>query len=166
MTYRFKAFKCLERLYYECGSATVGYAAFEPPRMIQVLQHLKPCLRDLTILADEHVGEYGSEFEDCPIGSLAGFEKLTSLDVTSYILIGSDPEDDDSDEDSASTSSEHLPRHQRLVDSLPPALKYLSLHNIEDHHVTHIFDLLTQKPSKTPHLKRLNLQWKGVTYPN
>jgi hypothetical protein len=167
MVYRFKAFKCLERLYYGSGPATVGYAPFEPPRMMQAIEHLKPCLKDLTIIIDQSVKDYGAEFDGYPIGSLAGFEKLTSIDVSSHILIGEDPiYDDDDDDDDASIHEENFPSHQRLVDSLPPTLTYLSLRDIEDHHIEHIFDLIAQKHTQTPHLAKLNLHWEGVTYPD
>jgi hypothetical protein len=165
MVYRFKAFKCLERLYYRSGPTSIGYAPFEPPRMMQAIEHLKPCLKDLTILIDQRAIDYSAEFEGYPIGSLAGFEKLTSIDVSSHILIGNGPIYDDDDGD-ASANEENFPSHQRLDDSLPPTLTYLSLRDIEGHHVEHIFDLIAQKRTKTPHLAKLNLHREGVTYPD
>ena len=161
MVYRFKQFQNLERLYYKHGGALIGWANFEPPRMMAAIEHLKPCLKDLTIIVDD-ADLVGEEFENYPIGSLAGFQKLTSIDVTSSILIGEEPRS----EDEHVISSESFPSHQRLVDSVPPTLEYLSLRNCKEHHVPHIFDLVTQKAAKTPLLEELNLHWKGVNYPD
>lgn len=165
MAYRFKAFKCLERLYYEHGHATVGYAAFEPPRMMAAIEHLKPCLKDLTILVDDPE-DYGAEFQDYPMGSLAEFEKLTSIDVTSYLLIGEYPYDSDVDDEYDSLHVEDFPKRQRLVDSLPPTLTYLSLRDVQEHHVEHILDLILQKASRIPLLSKLNLHWHSTKYPD
>jgi hypothetical protein len=161
MAYRFKQFRHLERLYYEHGGALVGYSSFEPPRVMAAIAHLKPCLKDLTLISDD-ADFMDDEFETYPIGSLAAFEKLTSIDVNSYILIGGEPEDDDEDV----INSEGFSNRQRLVDSVPPTLKYLSLRDCQEHHAEQIFDLVTQKASKTPLLEQLNLHWQAIKYPN
>lgn len=126
--------------------------------MMMALAHLKPYLKDLIILVEGKRFSW-AELENCPIGSFADFEKLVSMDVASYILIGSDPEGDyniDDDDADASVNAQGFPKYQRLVDSLPPTLKYLSLRDIQPYQVEHILELASQKEAKTSLLSKLN----------
>lgn len=166
MLYIFQAFKCLARLYYEHGSQLIAYSAFEPPRMMVALEHMKYSLEEISILLQTEP-DMESDLEEYPIGSFAEFQKLVSIDIMSNFLVGKDAENDDDDNYINNSLTEGgFPSRQRLVDSLPPSLENLSLRNVQPHHVSHIFGLISESSVKTPKLTTLNLQWKGVTYPD
>jgi hypothetical protein len=155
MAYWFKHFPYLERLCYE---HTKPYASFEAPRMMAAIEHVKPCLKDLIIRFDGT--DAGAEFKHYPIGSLTGFQNLTSIDVTAFILIGEDLDDEHV------MNSKSFPNHQRLVDSVPPTLKKLSLRDCQVYQVPHILELVSNKAVKIPLLERLELYWGSPTLRN
>ena len=154
----FRSFPALERLHYEYGGACVNYADFEPPRMMAALKHLKPCLREITILGDE--ARCGPELESYLIGSFADFEKLTSIDAVATAMLGI----------SHGRTCEGYPSSQELVDSVPRTLEALSLRDCgyisAPHLVSQVSRLVSQKAMRTPALKRLNLGWEGIDFPD
>lgn len=159
----FRCFPNLERLYYEHGGPTVGGPDFQPPYMLAAIEHLKPCLKDLTILFEYMFAGY--EYEEYPIGSLAQFEKLTSIDVTASILLG-DHGVDNEDGSYDGEDDKGFPRRQRLVDAVPPTLQRLSLRDISRADINEIFRLVAQKPKSAPSLQTLDLRWEGIHYPD
>ncbi|CAM6099680.1 unnamed protein product [Calypogeia fissa] len=153
----------LERFCYEFGGAAVGDADFRPPRMIAALEHLKSCLKELTLTSDECYGE--SYEETCPIGSLAGFQSLESITANAFVMIGENRSDEEEvldDDDDSEGAGGGFPKTQDLVDAVPPSLKSLSLRDCNEHVVGHIFELVSQKRWRTPQFRKLDLEWKAV----
>ncbi len=86
-------FPYLERLFYRSGDDSLTMEGdFEPSRFMPALQLLRSCLRDLTLL-DEQAPEI-REYQFCPIGSFADFDKLTSLDLPAVMMVGQGEEND------------------------------------------------------------------------
>jgi hypothetical protein len=156
-----KCFPLLERFHYEFGGALVGYTAFEPPRMMAALEHLKPCLRSLTVLSDECHGMSYTELY--PIGSLADFQRLVSITTNASVMVGEDCSDTE-DLDSDDSEREVFSKTQNLVDAVPSTLEFLSLRDCSEHVVRHIFELVSQKKCRTPVLRTIDLGWEGVKY--
>ncbi|CAM6112715.1 unnamed protein product [Calypogeia fissa] len=153
-------FPQLERFHYEYGGSVVGRAEFEPPQMMAALEQLKPCLKDLTLVTYEWTGS--TNHESYPIGSLADFPKLVSITANASIMVGEDWSlygDSDYEDDGIADS-------QDLVDAVPPTLESLSLKDCKRHIVDHIFELVSLKPFRTPALRKLDLGWEGVKYPD
>ncbi|CAM6088997.1 unnamed protein product [Calypogeia fissa] len=155
-------FPQLERFHYEYGGSVVGRDLFEPPLMMAALEHLKPCLKDLTLVTDEWSGI--STYETYPIGSLAGFQKLVSITAHASIMVGEEWSvygDSDYEDDG-------IPDTQDLVDAVPPTLESLSLKDCKRRSriADHIFELVSQKSWRTPALRKLDLGWEGVKYPD
>ncbi|CAM6089447.1 unnamed protein product [Calypogeia fissa] len=61
---------------------------------------------------------------------------------------------------------DEIARTQNLVDAVPPTLESLSLIDCKSRIVDHIFELVSQKPRRTPALRKLDLGWEGVKYPD
>ncbi|MCJ1246479.1 hypothetical protein MMC30_003687 [Trapelia coarctata] len=154
----FRSFPALERLHYEFGGACVGYADFEPPRMMAALEHLKHCLKEITILCSD--GCVSTELDAYPIGSFASFEKLTSIDILATGMLGDEHEG----------TCDGFPGSQELVDAVPPSLESLSLRDCNGVSapclVSQVSQLVLQKATRTPALKFLNLGWEGIVYPD
>jgi len=153
-----RSFPALERLHYEFGGACVGYADFEPPRMMAGLEHLKHCLKEITILGND--ARCGPELDSYPVGSFAAFETLTSIDALATAMIGYGGE----------RTCDGFRESQELVNSVPPTLEALSLRDCHEvlapHIVSQASQLVLQKSTRTPALKQLNMGWEGIVYPD
>ena len=161
----FRCFSSLERLYYQHGGPTEQQHPFEPPYLMAALNHLKPCLKEITIFNDAKPGS--SELESYPIGSFAAFRILTSIDADASILVGTMPYvSDGSSSDDHDGVIDPFKRSQRLVDAIPKTLEHLSIRNCDTNIVPYLFELIPQKVSCSPNLKRLSLGWEIIKYSN
>jgi hypothetical protein len=164
MTKFLRCFPFLGRLYYEHGGASVGDSQFEPPRMMAALEHLKPCLEELTIFGNGSDG-YG-DLSYFPLGSLADFQKLTSIVMSLSVLLGR------SENNTVVDSTSQFKPNQRLVEAIPPRLQSLALRDeffgevpwreIKDQ----IVELITDKQIYAPELKYLDIEWEMIEYPD
>lgn len=119
---------------------------FLPQRIGRAIAHLRPCLEELEISSlCEQNGKYTTPRE---IGSLAGFERLRSIDVEGNILFGDiDPED----------WSTPL---WNLGDILPGTLESLIIRNFDSQSFD-LRELLPVKEEKFPELKRVQVKGLG-----
>lgn len=158
MTSFLRCFPALERLHYEHGGSSVSFRDFEPPRMMAALEQLKPHLREITFLGEKM--PYGSNFETCPVGSFSYFEKLNSIDAFAMLMLGN----------GFPGTCEGFPRLQELVDAVPPSLESLTLRECRDvtpqYLVSQVSQLVMQKDTVAPALKRIDLGWEGIRYPD
>ncbi|KAH6668981.1 hypothetical protein B0J14DRAFT_154060 [Halenospora varia] len=152
----FGAFDSLERLIYD--HHTVGNPEFEPPRVMAALSHLAPTLKELTLLNLDGVG--ASSYENFPVGSLRGCEKLKKLDMNARMLIGFSRSEWEVDVEESWESE------QNLVDSLPPNLEYLRLRSPGWADVPFITSFVSSKSTNFPNLRTLELGWERIQYPN
>ncbi|RDL37407.1 uncharacterized protein BP5553_04840 [Venustampulla echinocandica] len=160
LTLFLRCFTSLERLRYKNG--VVSYCEFEPSRMMEALEHMKPCVKELVIIdhEDTYFGEYQEEYQkEHPLSSLVGFEKLKSIEMDACITMGHRTS---ADEDEAEGK---FPKYQNLKGSLPPNLESLRLHHCGSKFLTQICEYIVQKDTCTPALKRLDLGWEKVQYP-
>lgn len=159
MTSFLRCFPALERLHYEHGVSYVSWGDFEPPRMMAALEQLKPHLREITFLGEE-MPCGSSDLESCPVGSFSYFEKLTSIDAFATLMLGN----------GYPGTCEGFPRLQELVDAVPPSLKSLTLRKCRDvtpqYLVSQVSQLVLQKATVAPALKRMDLGWEGIRYPD
>lgn len=165
MTPFLRCFPILERLSYEHGGALIGEADFEPPKMMKAIEHLKPCLEELIVISSDPNGGYDAELSNFPIGSLAEFQKLTSIEMTISILLGHPGNDE-------VYSSPQFKPHQRLVEAIPPSLQSLALRSLFTNEEPwaeikdQIVELIANKQRYAPELKYLDIQWEKIKYPD
>ena len=167
-------FTCIERFYFCHGICTNGGPDFVPPYMKLALGHLKGSLKKLTIL-DEYVRDKNKTIEDTrgstnsarhtrggsklatySIGTFSDFNELTHIYATAFVMIG----------DGIAETYQGFSRSQRLVDVIPPALQSLTLRKCGENIVSNIFELVSQKESRAPRLKYLDLDWKTIKFSN
>lgn len=149
-----KSFPALETLYYCNGDS--GYITFEPPRIMVAIKHLRPCLQSLTV---SNAAAYGSSIlENYPIGSLTDFRSLRKVTLDSYTLTGGND----------NQNLEGFQSHQDLLNSLPPSIEELTLLscNYNEHVPIQISTLISQKAEQFPALKRIDLGWEKIKYPD
>ena len=144
------SFTSLERFYYSYSDFVSEETAFQPLCMMRALDHLKPCLKVLTILTD-----YMISYSD-PIGSFSDFQVLTCIRTSASVMIG----------DVSSCTSTGTNQSQSLIDVVPPTLQLLSLRHCSENAVSNIFELVSEKRSRTPHLRYLDLDWRILKYPD
>lgn len=160
MTQFLRCFPTLERLSYRHGEPPIGQAYFEPPKMMEALEHLKPCLEELSIL--NYPITSNSELRYFPMGSFREFRKLKSIEITVPTLIGL----------IGNHNIGSFVPQQRLVEAIPPCLQYLTLRQdvMWDRSFTgineQIFELITQKQRYTPELEHLDMEWKNIIFRN
>jgi len=159
MTSFLRCFPALERLHYEYGGVHVSYSDSRPPRIMAALEQLKPHLKEITFLGEEM--RYGScDLQSCPLGSFSSFEKLTSIDAFATLLIGS----------GCPGTFEGFQRCQNLADVVPPSLESLTLRECGDvtaqYMMSQVSRLVLQRASIAPALKRIDLEWEGIQYPD
>lgn len=132
--------------------------AFEPPRIMPVLQKSKHTLTELTIINDNiEIDDWEeAELTAFPIGSLIEFSKLKYVKLSSTIAIGG----------TEVAVKQGFPSQQTLVESLPSSLEHLSICGIRDHEIYGpLTDLLKSKDKIVPRLKRVELHWAGEQGP-
>lgn len=154
-----RCFPALERLHYEHGGAYMLCSDFEPKHMMAALEQLKPHLREITFLGEER--SWGSsDIESCPVGSFSYFEKLTSIDAFATLMLGN----------GCPGTREGFPKLQELVDAVPPSLESLTLRKCRkvtpQYLVSQVSQLVLQRATVAPALKRMDLGWEGIRYPD
>lgn len=160
-----------ETLHYETSEWNSIFG-FEPPIFFKSLRPLRRSLQFLRIVKEwdcPHLRHYQCH----PIGSLACFHRLTSIDMNALMMIGFD---------SATYYSTHndnpldwdmrqkFPSKQSLKECVPRTLESLTLRHCDQKDpapiLTDIYELISQKEAFAPALKRLDLEWARVVYPD
>lgn len=159
----FRSFPALESLTYTHGGAVIGYADFEAPRMMEAIQHLKPTLKHLAIINDDDF--YGSsDIEEHPVGSLADFTCLKSIDMTNSILLGQVETGKDDQWDRI--NDEGFFERQELTNAIPKSLEELKIRGVTEDIVLQLFSFVSEKEKYAPALKTLDLEWERIKYPD
>jgi len=95
-----------------------------PPVVGEGLAHLTHCLEELEIV-DDHFDWIESNDEEIlsPIGSLSAFQKLRSVKITAYILIGDVESVNSARGRNSHRKSSVLKQHESFADVLPASLE-------------------------------------------
>jgi hypothetical protein len=144
-------FPNLEYLHYSNHALKVSGHVYLLPlqKFFEAIQHLKPCLRHLTILNDCWPPPAVRTHRNWGIVSLKDFYNLKTLDLKTAFIFTEGRLFPTGDSD-ARTS---------LAKSLPPQLESLTLRNFSKVRVPHIFRLIAEKNTLVPGLKHLDLGW-------
>ena len=122
-----QTFTSLRKFEYEHAGAIVGKADLNPAAIGRGLSHLKGSLEELEVTnwdINWITSDNNESFE--PISSLADFERLRTIEVTAYVLLGKEvlPNVDDNRYGWPRYSDETV---QNLIESLPVSLEHLVL---------------------------------------
>ena len=154
-----KFLRCFATLkYFHYENSASQYYDFEPPRLMEGIEHLKGTLKHLRLF-NANIILNTAPLRHYPIGSLVSFRKLESIDIMATMMLGTDDKHGD-----------EFPPKQRLKDSIPPSLESLTLRRIKiDTSKTvfaEILELISRKSIHALALKRLDLEWTYIKCPD
>jgi hypothetical protein len=140
-------FPHLEYLHYShpAPGSSGNVVLFGLQKFFKAIQHLKPCLKHLTLL-QEGWGSTLNTYPDWEIVSLNDFHQLKTIDMEVTFMFMEGPF-------GGSTC---------LAKLLPPQLESLTLQKSLAGDVRNISKLIAQRDALVPALKRLDLGWKSV----
>lgn len=144
-----RCFPNLKELSYEHAGGIIGCNEFLPQNLGSGIHHLKPCLE---MLSASGAAEGDDDDDPMAIGSLADFEKLTSIDMWEGILLG----------------PERGTGRIRLAEILPTSLTELKLQQCVWSCLDALEDFLAHAAQSTPLLKIIvidfGMEWMGAPH--
>ena len=158
----------LKKFTYDYGGATVGFASYDPAGYVESLRNHAAASLELLDIANQHT-LMDEDKRRQYVGSLKMFSSLRSIrleDVAfekhnmseddAAALPEADFHQDNSDADSSASNKDF----DRLVDILPPSVKYVTLiPNNGNEGVQEILEGLAEEKAKTfPNLRRIKFE--------
>lgn len=144
-------FPMIERFHFDGSPATMS--STDADELKESIVPYKSTLWDFRLAMEDDYNDRSSA--QWLLGSLLGFEKLRNITLNAFSLTGR-----------ALDPTTLLAYDTVMMKSLPHSLEFLRLYSVTPEEAPSIMTLIRNKTTYTPSLKKLDLQWVTIKYPD